>query len=733
MNENQSDSRFAKEVILNALNNAFPKALSSYHHIIAREVLRLTGLLKSQYKLEFKELTTIKEHAESFADVSIVNSENANLKVLYDHLKSNKQLKKYYFVAFISCVMSSPSQDKNQYDQYKAIILFVCAKLYMMGFHESAIKGVCNELRQWALGKRNSLSNNLPDIINSEIERLLQELDDARKTNLEVSFTEQIGHQLSRIFIPIRDSQENKEGITRNVKPQFGRRKTVIIGKKIEDDTNESTIIELSEITKTKEQWAREESGTQKTKNAYLVSMKKPLMNGYAIQKLQAKAKVNQALKNQMSLPCDINNASNFEIETLLKFCLNNDQTNDLARSFILASLMLGNSFEQLSLWHFNTKENTLIRQHLLPTQKYRQTIKPLVQHIQKSYSITLPAIINSAVLTKYGQQVENDIADALSALNKKHGTHLTKRKIAKFLGQKLKQEAIDPTIIALIMGESANTHPELSYTQLTGNQLSQTHQRYINYLEKLAEQKFRYIHAHQTSDELIGSPLFIKDDVISITIKSIQAKIAAERGIESDKYHNFITYYVQIALAISSGYRPVTGWLGKITDLNLFNKTFWISDKEIQQKTNGRVVVLPDITLSIIEKYIAYLHFFKVKTRRIDIKLSQRYEDALNGKEHLFFYRQGLSTEEVSPKSMSSHFDSIIPLPLNWYRHYARSLLVSKSIDPDLIAAWMGHAEVNSPSFTRFCSYSMADLKRVANCLNQKLIDTNFKAIDYV
>jgi len=732
MNENQSGSRFAKEVILNALNNAFPKALSTYHHLIASEVLRLTSLLKSQYKREFKELTTIKEHAESFADVGIVNAENAKLKVLYDYLKSNKQLEKYYFVAFISCVMSSPSQDKNQYDQYKAIILLVCARLYMIGSHESAIKGACNELRQWALGKRDSLSNNLPDVINNEIERLLLELDDARKKNLEVSATEQVGQQLSRMYIPIRDSHNNKEGITRNVKPQFGRRKTVIVGKKIEDDTNESTIIELSEVAKTKEQWQSEESGTQKTKNAYLVSMKKPLMNGYAIQKLQARAKVNQVLKNQMALPCDINNASNFEIETLLKFCLNNEH-NDLTRSFILASLMLGNPFEQLSQWNFNTEENTLIRQHLLPTQKYRQTIKPLVQQIQQSYSITLPAIINCAALTKYSQQIENDITYVLSALNKKHGTHLTKRKIAKFLGQKLKQEAIDPTIIALIMGEPVNTHPELSYTQLTDNQLSQSHQRYINYLEKLAEQKFRYIHAHQTSDGLIGSPLFIKDNVISITVKSIQAKIAAERGIESDKYHNFITYYVQIALAISSGYRPVTGWLGKITDLNLFNKTFWISDKEIQQTTNGRVVVLPDITLSIIEKYIAYLHFFEVKTRRIDIKLSQRYEDALNGKEHLFFYRQGLSTEEVSPKSMSSHFDSIIPLPLNWYRHYARSLLVSKSIDPDLIAAWMGHAEVNSPAFTRFCSYSIADLKRIANCLNQKLIDTNFKAIDYV
>jgi hypothetical protein len=131
MNENQDGSRFAKEVILNALNNAFPKALSTYHHLIASELLRLTGLLKSQYKLEFKELTTIKEHAESFADVSIVNAENVNLKALYDHLKSNKQLGKYYFVAFISCVMSSPSQDKNQYDQYKAIILLVCARLYM--------------------------------------------------------------------------------------------------------------------------------------------------------------------------------------------------------------------------------------------------------------------------------------------------------------------------------------------------------------------------------------------------------------------------------------------------------------------------------------------------------------------------------------------------------------------------------------------------------------------------
>lgn len=102
---------------------------------------------------------------------------------MYQVLVKQKQLEKYYFSAFIASVMRSPSQDHQQFEQYKAITLLVCAKLYTMGRHESAIKSVCNEIRQWSLGKRNELSNNLPDVIDSEMKKLIDELDLKERKN----------------------------------------------------------------------------------------------------------------------------------------------------------------------------------------------------------------------------------------------------------------------------------------------------------------------------------------------------------------------------------------------------------------------------------------------------------------------------------------------------------------------------------------------------------------------
>ncbi|WP_076543070.1 hypothetical protein [Shewanella sp. UCD-KL21] len=731
-------SRFDTETIKHAVNNAFPEELIDYHATIAVEIINLTRVLSHQYQREFPELTAIK----SLAKIKITNPftsteiHKQSLTSLYRELTSKKQLEQYYFTAFISSVMLSPSQDQKQFEQYKAITLFVCAKLYMMGRHESAIKSVCNEIRQWSLGKRNELSNNLPDVITIEMIKLLEALDSKRKEKLEYSNKSRIGRQISNIYVPYNDCHTGSEGILRKTTLRDpGATPTRLIATPVENEDGD-IITEIKQVKVSNEGWALEEAASDQ-KKSLLISMKKPSKNGYAVQKLMAQATSNRLLKTKMRLPCDIYQATNFEISTLLKYCMDHTIVCEKTRSFILASLTLGTSLQHISQRDYNLSKNTLEFEHILPTQSQRKRIIKLISPIQTLLVIQLPNDIKTHLLNDLEQSTLDKISNLLKHINKQHRTNLSTQKISNYLAQKLKQEAIDPTIIALIQGQTADEIPALSYTHLAEQTVNKTYQRFLKFLEN-SSIKFEYILKFDYSIEheknkVIGSPLVIGDEILAKFFNTIEQNISDISDLYSHSRHNLITYYVLFTLAISSGYRPVTGWLGKITDYNLLNHTLWISDKEMHQSISGRVIKIPEIAVSILEHYKQYLKAGKVEFMNRKIALSQRYDHAITGEEHLFFFITDNKIEEVTPKTMTDHFDRVLPLPLNWHRHYIRSLLVREEINPELIAAWMGHSELNEPAFTRFCSYSINDLSIISDYINKKLASVNCRGINFV
>ncbi|WP_028764594.1 hypothetical protein [Shewanella colwelliana] len=738
MNVDSELSRFNIETLKNALNNAFPEELTDYHSCIADEIINLIEVLSHRYQRDFPELTTIKFLAKKKVKNTQADLEahKNNLSFLYQVLVKEKQLEKYYFSAFIASVMRSPSQDHQQFEQYKAITLLVCAKLYTMGRHESAIKSVCNEIRQWSLGKRNELSNNLPDVIDSEMKKLIDELDLKRKEKLEVNKSSKVGHQISNIYVPYNDSYNHNKGILRGTTLRDpGAPRTRLIINPVENDGSD-TITEFIEVQTHQEGWATEEASSEHKKKMFMISMMMPNKSGYAVQKLRAQAISNKILKNHMCLPCDIQQATKFEIRTLLSYCMDPEKVCEKTRSFLLASLTLGSSLERVSQRKYDDKTNSLIQEHKLPTQNQRKRIIKLISPTKTTFFIRLPFDIKTILLNDLDDLTLKKTSKLLSYINKKHGTNLTENKISSYLRHTLKQESIDPTIIALIEGKTTKTVPELSYTHLYELDVNQIYCRFLLYLENLSSKSHKFEpnnqHAHQEKHP-IGSPLVMNDEILGKFFRTLEKNISEISDRYSQQQHNFITYYVLFTLAISSGYRPVTGWFGKVTDYNLFNSTFWISDKEMHQALSGRMIILPDIAMSILKHYLRYLKAGKVDSMSLKIEVTERYQDAISGEKHLFFFINDGAIEEVTPKTMTAHFDSVLPLPLNWHRHYVRSLLVDENVPPELIAAWMGHAELNEPAFTRFCSYSINDLKIISNTINTKLVSVDCKEITFV
>lgn len=714
---------------------------------LANEVLHLLSLLAPQHKAVFPEHDLIFNEATQRAKPT-----SLQLKNVLTRLRKDQQLGFEYLPAFVACTLELNSYSQQKFEQYKALTLVVAVRLLIMGEHNSAIIKVCNELRQFSNGKREKLAAWLPDPISCRFQSLIEELERLRET-AELEHSTQVAQQLAVFHVPYRDSYERRDGITRQVSArefnQYGHLQPNPIA--IIDDENDATVVELIEVKikpDEKEPWRFEEATTGKTRAQHQVTFAQHQPQRYAADAIKAKTIIERLQKKKMSLPCDTYLATDFEIRALLKACMtsiNGRDSKQETAQLILLMLILGNQAAQVRTMQPKRDQHKVVgikRQHKLPSQVIRSELQPLVSEVSTQFTLPLPQCL-AGKLTRlsFDKVDEADIKTFLSELNKNHTVNITQSKISTFLTSKLKQEGIDPVLIELIKGSTPNELAALSYTQVDLSTLLATFERYVNFLVKLGECPTLAITPYETGSKAIGSPLAISDVVLKRLLAAIKDSFSQLRslkeGVYAAQYHNRVTVYTTVILALASGYRPVTGWLGKMTDINVTSRQYWISDKENRLGDASRVIVLPAIALDCLKQYQAYLSKAALHFCNKQPALHLRYQDAIFGHEHLFFFRNENNSDpiwqEVSPKTMMPVFDSIFPLQPNWHRHHIRTLLAKNNIHSDLIAAWMGHAEVGEAPFAQYSSLKVSHLEQIANVLQQHFESIDVKALAYV
>lgn len=713
-----------------------PEALAS----LGAEIIRLAELLRLEYKCEFDEIKFIVAQAQQ----QIVHP-SSTLQDVLSSIKQEKTLGQHYLPAFLSCELQRSSYDNARFEQYKALTFIVSIRLLMMGEHESAVKGVCDEIRLFSIGRRESLAAWLPDVLRKDLPELIKEFNEIRASTAENTKTQSVSNQLSKFYVPYRDSYESKEGITRNISSKKFRKNGVVNSSAIQRlDDGDETIIELREISITSTEnnnWEKEENDSGQTRKLSAVTFSSLTSTTYASRAIQAKAISNRLLKKKLSLSCDIYQASQFEIKTLLKECIASLSENGSSPACLLMfMLFFGNQSDQVRSMKSHKNSGKIIgvrRTHTLPSQKQRDELTPLLTNISTVIILPVPSFIAGSLRSlKFKNTTDEDIKKFIQNINKKHETHITQTKISTYLNHKLKQEGIDPVLIELIKGSSSSELAALSYTQLESSRLIATYQRFINFLSKVSACEELSLSSSTPDNEIIGTPLAINNTILHQLFSTITEQIEklrpSNRQLITAKYHNLVTVHVQLILALSSGYRPVTGWLGKITDISLTSGQFWISDKENRLGDSSRVIVLPPIALECIKHYTVFLHTATFHFRNTNIPLCQRYQDASSGKEHFFFYRSENYWEEVSPKTMAPIFDSILPLPPNWHRHYIRTLLYQSNVHSELIAAWMGHTDIGEGPFAQYSSLSFNELAKITEAINHHLNQNGIKVVQY-
>lgn len=650
-------------------------------------------------------------------------------------MKEKNLLTTHYLAAFVTANLDRVSYDKKQHEQYKALTLLVVTHLSFQGGHDSKIKQLCNELRQYALGNRERLAAYLPDICPLDMPELIDALEGLEQQE-EVAQTN-IKNQLSNIRVPFRDAYLNKEGYTRDVKSREFQKdgRLQVTNKKYLDDEQSASAAEIKELSFGDKQrgsatWFEEEEQSATSKTLSMVSSSEFVKRDYATQALQARAINEKIRKRSMVLSCDVYSMTPFELRHLVSTCTSTlraaKECQEHARVLLLM-LLTGNTLEEVRSWHAQRNDNRNIigikRKFKLPSQKLRKELRPLVREVSDVYTLPLPLNLVSELKDfKFSGLTEGDLRAFLSTLNKQDKIHLTLKKVSSYLNQVLRAHDTDSTVIDLITGYDAKNQPARYYTYIPEEKLQTVFNRYMSHIGSAGKTDYLKDLEYSASGNGLGSPLFVDPMILQSLFAHLQTAIS-EGSVSkevrfSEQTHNLRVLYLQLVLALVSGYRPVNGWFGTIDDIHFATGEYRIAEKEREMSYNGRVVFLPPVALGLIQDYLAYCEQSAIYFAHKDPVISQRYRQAIKGDMPFCFYRYQENTQEISPSAYMQHIDPIFPLPANWARHYLRSYLFSQNVSDERIGAWMGHIHSGQLPFAQFSQLRRKDLQYICDTL---------------
>ncbi|MGF1860898.1 hypothetical protein [Photobacterium profundum] len=717
-------NRYRQKNIAQFLKALFPFE-SQQNREIAREVIALVTLIEPQYRKAFPEIDWLTQQAQN----KFITKNEQDTEGVLALIVKRKELGVHYIPAFLTSHLILKSYDRDRYLQYKALTLLCVTRLAFIGTHRSKIQSICDDVRLFSQGKREDMAAFLPDIHSHTFPELVKAFNQlVDENNIEVPNT-RIRNQLNRYRRSYEASLDHADGFTRkSCSTQFNKQSQLEISsrKTLEEDDSEY-VIELRQIlsnpNKIQHEWQREDLSSEVNRTINIVTTKPSKNTSYATDILKARAIHARIQKKELMLACDITRMTNFEAGALTSYCLEqirNGHPSALLAKAILVMLFSGNSLDlvtKLKAQRYNNQ--TLIgfkRSHRVPAQKQRDELSPLINKTSETFWLPLPRIVSNKLRSLTFKAVhETDVKTLIKHINSKHGTAITITKIAAFLSQKLTHENIDPTIIALIRGTAIKEVPALFYTQLTHKQVYTPYKRYVQFLFNLANAKDDLIWPDLTNNRiLLGSTLSIDHDQLKSLLRLLISEIRSVQhmeGVTSKNVHNLITLYVQLVLSMASGYRPVTGWFGRLNHLHMASGDYWISDKESGITDSSRVIVLPQRALALLKKYKEYSYQMSVSHENVALTLSLRYKALLSSQEHLFFYRSEHGIIECTPSSYTEQIDSIFPLQPNWARHHMRTLLQERNIEADIISTWMGHQHHAKRAFH---SHSMLNRKHM-------------------
>jgi hypothetical protein len=700
----------------------------------------------------------------------IDNCEASSITSVRNLIIKDEFITKLPFVASltVSKTLLTDAQ-KQKYDRYHRLIFISSLMLWILDNHDAAITNALRELRLTAEAeeeeeeeeKRKDIFDVLPDpstfqdvaLLRDELNILSKKYSARTPPPIKV-IDEKLRRRIRFIYTVIDDALCKSPGKTFSkisaVLPENALRVEIRNESlpTLDDSGDQLSQLHIQPIKDPEApDWLEEEKqATQADVAIYQYEPAQTVTKDRKLRALQGKRLCEQLASRNLSLPCQFEQLTSWDIRHLVSKLTHDlaatDSNNKAIAATLLCCLLLGQQVQQLIKIRENKPQRlielkkgrdgqshlTLHRTHEIPANHPQLTLDIRLPETRQDFYLPLPDhLLNWFHHQPQWCQDEDALKRYLLEINEQQICRLSLGRIARYLTHWGLNNNIDTLYLALLRAEPIHKLPSLSYSQWSISSLLDVWYQYAEAL--FVEQSVpASLPNRKIFEQKLGSRLYLPDHYLTSLFhlqKGLLRRISSSEPGKFIAYHNQYVSYIWLLLSFVTGHRPVNAPFGVSSDGSLIGKTWWISDKERRAGLAARTLVLPDTAIQQIQLYQAHLRSLKKYFKVLDLSLSTHIQQAIDGEQNMLFLIEETTTVpnqpyqhpplEITPTRLSEQLKKAMPYPMNWYRHHSRSYLMKLGLSSQLIDCWMGHEELGEEGLGSFSGLSLKDYQFIA------------------
>jgi hypothetical protein len=330
--------------------------------------------------------------------------------------------------------------------------------------------------------------------------------------------------------------------------------------------------------------------------------------------------------------------------------------------------------------------------------------------------------------LDKKGRDERISINSVLGKMTPARYRSLIPENIQNVLRRWLVSKGIDTVITAYICGDLPGMCAGLHYTQLLSGKIQNIYDQF------LTEMGFKPTTNTPIPSRIVGSALVPKNKFISDRFCALKSALKSYSGVRLStvefQYHTYYTLYTYLILNMYAGHRAVGCPFEKVTDFNPEMDRLLISDEDVGDKLQPRVIGIGPTGVRQLKRYIDYLSSWGRKASVFSPEIASSVTKSLAGKAPLFFLQnEKWALVTLDPSNLRLYREFINPLPANWQRHWLRTELTGEVFGED-IDSFMGHTVYSRNPGNINAGSDFNYVSRIAEIVEEKLQFFGVKAL---
>jgi hypothetical protein len=234
-----------------------------------------------------------------------------------------------------------------------------------------------------------------------------------------------------------------------------------------------------------------------------------------------------------------------------------------------------------------------------------------------------------------------------------------------------------------------------------------------------------------------IGSAIEIDPALLRAVLANLHRDILAawsNPGCSPIQQHNDMALWTFLVLDIACAFRAVRSALDRRSHYRSRTRQLWICDKANRSADTSRVVAVAETAGMQLDAYLAHLSALARDQAHFPKAVRDFATAVMADRQSMLFFIAGDDLDAApipaTPKELGRRLETILPVPINFARHFLRQQLPARRHPWQLIDAHLGHDPLGREAYSRYSHTSWAQMQLTAQVVESILRELDVQVL---